>query len=34
MRANKEYRLRLTEEAKKIVSEMSLEEKVNLICKT
>lgn len=31
MRANKEYRLQLTEEAKKIVSEMSLEEKVNLM---
>ena len=26
MRANKEYRLKLTEEAKKIVSEMTLEE--------
>ena len=31
MRANKEYRLKLTEEAKKIVSEMTLEEKVNLM---
>ncbi len=31
MRATKEYRLRLTEEAKDIVSRMSLEEKVNLM---
>ena len=31
MRATKEYRLQLTEEAKKIVSQMSLEEKVNLM---
>ena len=31
MRATKEYRLALTEEAKRIVSQMSLEEKVNLM---
>ena len=31
MRATKEYRLQLTEEAKKIVAQMSLEEKVNLM---
>ena len=31
MRATKEYRLRLTEEARKIVARMTLEEKVNLM---